>query len=80
MSFAVSPLFGDPNPEPLLPVPLTERHMLDLLHARYSAVAMNARRWAVAEHVADQTSWARRRADFIAQDCHQGTERGTATR
>lgn len=47
-----------------------ERIMLDHLHRRYSALSMGSRRYAVAEHVADRTGWATRRADFIAQDAH----------
>lgn len=61
-----------PPPTPPEPKRLTERDVLDKLHVRYGAVSMNARRYAVAEHVADRPSWAMRRADFIAQDCYQG--------
>ena len=52
---------------------LSERDVLDMLHVRYGQVSMNARRYAVAEHVADQPSWALRRADFMAQDCYSTT-------
>lgn len=60
---------------------MTERHMLDLLHARYSAASQgDSIRFACAEHVAAHTGWTDaegnygnpRIADFIAQDCHSG--------
>lgn len=51
---------------------LTESDMLALLHQRHDAVAMNARRWAVAEHVPQRPGLldGQRIADFIAIDCH----------
>lgn len=42
--------------------------MLDALHHRYGAVKWGARRFAVAEHVADRPAAAARIADFIAMD------------
>lgn len=51
---------------------LTERDMLDLLHARYAATSMEVRRWVVAEHVHERPGVAdgQRIADFIAIDCY----------
>lgn len=57
---------------------VTERHMLDLLHERYSQISQgDSIRYACAEHVASHSGWTNaagqygnpRRADFIAQDC-----------
>lgn len=54
---------------------LGERDMLGLLHGRYSRVSMGARRYAVAEHVPDGVSFAKKRiADFIAVDCYMTGE------
>lgn len=64
----------EPQTEPEA-VKLTERHMLDLLHRRYGKVSMGARRYAVAEHVPNTTSWAARIADFIAVDCYISQDR-----
>lgn len=53
----------------------TERHVLDLLHARYSATRRTedpdvpgARRYVVAEHVPDHPLQPTRVVDFLAQD------------
>jgi hypothetical protein len=46
----------------------TERDLLDLLHKRYNAVTMDARRYAVAEHVPTSTGGAQHIADFVALD------------
>lgn len=52
---------------------MTERDLLDLLHARYSAESMGARRYVVAEHVSNRPSYADRIADAIVQDCYRET-------
>jgi len=49
--------------------PVTERTMVDALHARYSVTAGNGRRYVVAEQVRSHASWdARRTADYVAVD------------
>lgn len=63
-------LFVVPEP-PAPPIErATERQMLDLLAKRYTKIAMNAHRYAFAEHVPDRTGLAARIADFIAVDCY----------
>jgi hypothetical protein len=47
---------------------VTERVMLDALHARYCFTSAGARRYAVAEHVGNRPVGATRIADFVAMD------------
>lgn len=68
----MSQLFETEPEAPLeLGIKFTERHMLDLLHRRYSQTNPgNGPRYAVAEHVKSHAGFdARRCADFIAIDC-----------
>lgn len=52
-----------------LPVKFTERHMLDLLQARYDVPYGNGNRWVGAEHVRSHAGFdARRTADYISMD------------
>ena len=59
-------------PDPPLLVKMTEREMLDLLHARYGAISSNGGtlkpRYVKAEKVRAQTGFDRRTADFVAVD------------
>ncbi len=50
------------------PIKFTERDVFQRLHTRYNQVTMNARRYAVAEHVPCSMNWAPHIADFIAFD------------
>lgn len=65
MLFDVQP----PEPPPYTAPEGTERHMLDLLHTRYSAEAGNGPRYVCAEHVRNRAGFdANRTCDFIAMD------------
>jgi hypothetical protein len=56
----------------VMPTPLTERDMLDLLHHRFGEMSYNgatrATRYVRAEHVRAQSGFDRRTADFMAVD------------
>lgn len=63
---------GIPEPPVLPAAKLTEREMLDLLHARFGFISRNGGvpkpRYVKAEHVRAATGFDRRTADFVAVD------------